>query len=328
MQRDVDILVIGTSIDPHIDAVLGKLPRSLSVVRFDVDRFPRESRLSLSPLAVDCQVLLTEGREVLDISRPQVVWFRRLGAPGLPEGLPDRYRQFCLGEAEQALEGMLNLIRPNAWINEYWSTRQAANKPRQYAMAQVAGLHVPKTFVSNDPVVSEAWLNEEPYAVVKSLHSPMITKQDSSSNRSFAFTRLLTEQDRKDLTDVATTPCQFQPYVKGRFELRVTSIGNRHFAVRIDKPIGSRDVPDWRPVTSECTYRTWHLPSDVGTALSRFMADLGLEYAASDFIVDESGKFVFLESNPHGAWLWLEEAIPGLGIAENFARHLTLLVQR
>ena len=28
-----------------------------------------------------------------------------------------------------------------------------------------------------------------------------------------------------------------------------------------------------------------------------------------DFIVDESGKWIFLEVNPNGQWLWLEQIL-------------------
>ena len=34
-----------------------------------------------------------------------------------------------------------------------------------------------------------------------------------------------------------------------------------------------------------------------------------LNFGAFDFIVDERGKWIFLEVNPNGQWLWLEKIL-------------------
>lgn len=33
---------------------------------------------------------------------------------------------------------------------------------------------------------------------------------------------------------------------------------------------------------------------------------LGLKYSAIDLILDNTGKYIFLECNPNGQWAWLE----------------------
>ncbi|MFF9980342.1 MvdC/MvdD family ATP grasp protein [Streptomyces erythrochromogenes] len=317
MTTAVDLLVIGTSIDPHIDAVLDELPPFVRVVRFDVDRFPRDHRLTVHPTSAASRLVVDEAT---DVTNPGVVWFRRLGAPGLPDGIPQKYRRFSLGEAEQALEGLLGLVRPRAWINEYWATRRAANKPYQYRCAVQAGLSVPETVITNDPLAAKEWLGAVPDAIAKTLHSPMVTHDDSDDGRSFAFTRRLTQEDRYALDDVATTPCQFQPSVAKAFELRVTSIGGRHHAVRIDAAEGGCD--DWRPVAADCSYTPYELDGPTQRSLTRLLSTLGIQYAASDFIVTPDGNVVFLESNPHGAWLWLEERVPNLGASRAIAEHI------
>jgi hypothetical protein len=147
-----DILVVGTSIDPHIDAVLQHIPPELTTVRFDVDKFPSDHQLSLDQTGAEPQIFVTEDNaKAVNISEPDVVWFRRLGQPGLSSSVPDKYRQFCLGEADMALEGMLSLVKPKAWVNEYWSTRRAANKPYQYSVAKDVGLGIPDTLITNSP---------------------------------------------------------------------------------------------------------------------------------------------------------------------------------
>jgi glutathione synthase/RimK-type ligase-like ATP-grasp enzyme len=36
------------------------------------------------------------------------------------------------------------------------------------------------------------------------------------------------------------------------------------------------------------------------------MTELNLRFGAIDFILDESGEYVFLEINPNGQWAWIE----------------------
>lgn len=320
-----DVLVVGTSADPHIDAVLRHIPRELSVVRLDVDDYPRCHQFSISYSGPDLRLVLDLGADEVDITNPGAVWFRRLGALGIADQVPDEYRQFCVGEAEQALEGLLSTIRPHAWVNEYWSARRAANKPYQYDIARRAGLATPDTLITNSPRHAGRWLAETPVAVTKSLHSPVITQEGSGVGRTCTFTHRLTAGDRRELGQVAVTACQFQPCLEKAYEVRVTTVGDRHVAVRVDAPAGGID--DWRTATADCAYRPYDLPEPVSNSLARLLAQLGLQYAASDFIVTPDDEIVFLEANPDGAWLWLEDQIPDLAIAKEFASYLTLLSQ-
>jgi hypothetical protein len=156
--------------------------------------------------------------------------------------------------------------------------------------------------------------------LAKSLHAPIITRDESEDGRTYAFSRVLTAEDRAHLNDVATTPCQFQPNIEKAYELRVTSVGTEHTAVRIDATGEAQE--DWRANTGNCSYQPWTLPDKPAAALTRLMQALNINYAASDFIVTPNDEVIFLEANPHGAWLWLEEALPELGIAERFAKYL------
>ena len=67
---------------------------------------------------------------------------------------------------------------------------------------------------------------------------------------------------------------------------------------------------------------TYDLPSTVRHQLDNLMAALNLEYGASDWIVEDDGRHVLLEVNPHGAWLWLEHEIADLGITDAIAEAL------
>jgi hypothetical protein len=112
--------------------------------------------------------------------------------------------------------------------------------------------------------------------------------------------------------------------IEPQYEVRVSSIGDRHIGVRIDSVqfrtnSGTRD---WRSDYVNISYRWWDVPEQVTAALSRLLARLNIHYAASDFVVDNAGVWHFLEANPHGAWLWLEQALGENVISESIAKHI------
>jgi D-alanine-D-alanine ligase-like ATP-grasp enzyme len=60
------------------------------------------------------------------------------------------------------------------------------------------------------------------------------------------------------------------------------------------------------------------LPADIRDKVSGFMAEAGLIYSCIDFIVTPEGRYVFLESNPRGQYLWIEH-YTGMPITEAIA---------
>lgn len=54
--------------------------------------------------------------------------------------------------------------------------------------------------------------------------------------------------------------------------------------------------------------------------LLQFHQRAGLVFAAYDFL-ERDDEVIFLECNPGGAWLWLEQAL-GLNVSEHVARYL------
>lgn len=304
-----DVVVVGTSIDSHVDRVLAQLPSTLVVARVDVDLFPKSTALSLQDLASDGPRLTFErDGEAYLIDRPGTVWFRRLGKPGLVDNLDPVYRLFALAEADHVLESILTLMRPKLWVNEYWACRRAAVKPHQYQAASRAGLSIPSTLVTNSAALARPWLSENPDVIAKTLSSPVIVSTDDV--RGFSFTHIVDDSDLQSVEQVSVTPVQFQESIVPKYEVRVSSIGGRHFAVRIDLNVSKSDgIRDWRSERIVTSYSWMQLPPEVERSLDALLGELGLTYGASDFIVDEDGQFIFLETNPHGAWLWLEDTL-------------------
>jgi hypothetical protein len=268
-------------------------------------------------------------------------WFRRLGKPGLDERVHPDQRAFALGEIEQALAGTLSVLEPVSWLNEYWATRRAAVKLWQFQLIASLGIAYSPVIVSNDPTAVRSWMRRAGPSVYKSLHSPLLERGGDVSPRRFVFTSPVRPEDLSAHEELlgsgvlnedaalALTPCQFQRRLDPAYELRVTSVDHRHFAVRLDhRPWPSQEASDWRAHPEKVEWRPYELPAEVTTQLDSLMDALSLDYGASDWVVDHDGEHVLLEVNPHGAWLWLEDELPGLGISQAIADALTERARR
>lgn len=321
MSRACDLLVIGTSVDPHIDAVLRLLPSGLRVARFDVDRFPLESFVTLGSDHDPTPIQLSSSPgSPSDLSTARAVWFRRTGMPRIRSEVADAaHRRFALDEAEALLLGVSHLLAGACWVSPFDASRRASSKLLQLDMARQSGLTVPDTLVTNDPARASAFLAAHPRVVYKTLAFPTLRYAD---RRTIVFSHLVTERDHQLLPSVACAPCLFQEYVEKAYELRITVAGSDFHCVRINSQASAQGKIDWRasPV-ADLSYEGARLPEGVEGALRNLLDRLGLRFGAIDMIVTPEGRYVFLEVNPHGAWLWLETII-GCPIAASLARLL------
>jgi hypothetical protein len=319
--RGVDLVVVGTSTDPHVDRVLGALPDDVSVARIDVDNFPRSHSLTIDTGGRAAQLVLDHRELAVPLRRPLVGWFRRLGQPGLDPRLDPKYLRFALGEANHVLEAFVEMLEPGHWINDYWATRRASLKPLQYRLASECGLQTPAAIFSNSERESTEWLDAHASVVAKSISTPVVFDEDDE--RGFAFTHVLSPEERSATAAISVTPVQLQEMVEPSFEVRLLTVGNAHVGVRIDSDVvESQGVRDWRSDRLRSAYSWTDVPDEIATRVSGLLGRLGLVYAASDFIVDADGHWHFLEANPHGAWLWLEDALGEARFTAQFASHI------
>jgi hypothetical protein len=82
---------------------------------------------------------------------------------------------------------------------------------------------------------------------------------------------------------------------------------------------------DWRGGAvgeDEVRWEVSDIPERVQAALHRLMRSFDINFASIDMIVTPDGEFVFLDLNPNGQWLWLEEEL-GLPLVAGMADLLT-----
>ena len=85
-----------------------------------------------------------------------------------------------------------------------------------------------------------------------------------------------------------------QEYIEKAFELRITIIGKKVFAIKIDSQAHEETKIDWRLHTRINPHSIFELPSKIEKFCIEFLEDQKLLYGAMDFIVTPNNEYVFL----------------------------------
>ena len=108
------------------------------------------------------------------------------------------------------------------------------------------------------------------------------------------------------LDAVRYAPVIFQEYVEAALDLRITVVGEEVFAAEILSQQTDYKV-DMRMTMHEAEMRPHALPGAVADGLRALLREMGLAYGAVDMRLTPGGEYVFLEVNPAGQWLFVEE---------------------
>lgn len=291
------ILLLTESRDPVADEVEAWLRRwGAAHVRLD-----REDPVTQLQRAPDGALWLrTERGRALDVDAVSATWFRRGDLRfSLPEGTPP--------DAEPALAeqwaAVLDLVRARLAKRPSLGEVREVGKLRQLDAAREAGLDTPATLVSSDREAIEAFCAAHPGAITKSLAgAPRVQRGGATWVGGATLT----------LTPRVLSPRCFPTLAQERLtkamELRVVSLDGQHFAMA--QLAREPDPLDIRFVDPRCV--PWALPDAVAVGLSAALAQLGLDFGVSDFVVTPRGRYVFLEVNPEG---WFERVSKECGYA-------------
>lgn len=127
-------------------------------------------------------------------------------------------------------------------------------------------------------------------------------------DRRFAtYTTPITEDDLVSDETVRLCPAILQPLVAKQFEVRVACFGNQLVACQLDSQSDARASTDWRQGQWYIDVAPYTLPDEIAAGIRRFLRATGMVSASLDFIVTPQGGHVFLEANPQGQFLWIEE---------------------
>ncbi|MFJ7274017.1 ATP-grasp ribosomal peptide maturase [Kitasatospora sp. NPDC098663] len=292
------VLVLTNTYDVTADAVLRILAeRRVPVVRVDpgVDLPGGAPLTARYGIGEQRGTLRTSSRQ-LDLTRVRSVWVRRPSPYDAPPELADHTAKFAGAQAFWGFGGILASLPGAHYVNHPWHIRNAEYKPAQLAVASRAGFLVPETVITTDPAEARRFCTDRPGgAVYKPLWDSRFRTGDG-----VAQTVWVHEVDPAGITDaVSVCPHMFQAKVDKAFDARVTVVGDRLFAIRIDSP----DL-DWRHRQDLMTCTPIGVPEPVALSITAYLAELRLTFGAFDFAVTAHGDWSFLECNPNGQWAW------------------------
>lgn len=309
------IVIISAPDDVHAQAVMKELDgQGVRGVRLlNLSEFPMQMDLALrldDRRPADFALRLADGTR-LALDEVTAFWWRRPQPFRLPASVKDPVHQhFAQSEAATAFQGMWQASRA-LWVNDIFRDAAAAHKPWQLALARRVGLSIPETLITNSPDEARHFWAAHPDGV--------IYKPFSASAYAWRETRLLKPTEQSLAEAVRLAPVIFQEYIPAHVDLRITAIGPRLFPAEAHTPAGEYPV-DVR-FNSKLVYKPHHLPEEVERKLLLFMRALGLEYGAIDMRLTPEGRYVFLEVNPAGQFLYVEMAA-GIPISAALAEHI------
>jgi len=309
----VSVLILSSPNDVHSKAVAHHLAQfGLEITYWRPQNLLTESlfTFALNEDGFDCQ-LAADGKERLNtqisLAAIESFWLRRPGSVKsrrMPEGWIESLVEH---ESSRALEAIFRLL-PALWVNHPASQQEAMLKVRQLEVARQCGLAIPDTIVTNDPKqVAEFYKRHNSEIIYKLI--------DSRSGRCFPLFELprsiptlpVRQIDLNYLDQVGSCLHLFQKRIAKKSDLRVTIVGQKVFAAEIESQ-EQEELLDWR-LKKDLPIKPFQLPNEIEQSCLLLIQKLGLNFAALDFCRTFQGELVFLEANPDGQFLWIEEAL-------------------
>jgi len=259
-------------------------------------------------------------------SQITAIWERRPEVPQelLIESTPEINRH-VLKEAHGFLSFLRYYLKDIFSIGSIVNDRVTSSKMLQLKIARAIGLLTPDTCFSNRKADVLKFAEQYEYLILKSIESDSIWDEKSELEYVF-YSKKVASHALSNIPEDAfnQTISYVQNYIEKMFELRITVVGNRFFACKIDSQILDDDKGkiDWRQgYDYGLKHEIYDLPQDVKDKCLLFLQRLDLNFGCFDFIYTPSGEYVFLECNPNGQWLWIEYAT-GMKISEAIAETL------
>lgn len=314
MQVTPDVLILTRSNDFHAFAVSDALEgQGVRAAVVETDHLAAQGGLSWTLDGnVGATLVDTEAR-VVDVSASRLVWWRRLtGEHRVPDEVDVEAREFVARECRASLLGLVSTEFSGHYVSDPEATREASNKLVQLRAAREAGLRVPRTLVSSDPIAVRDFCDAMNWDVI-------VKTVGGAGPRQPIMTGRLTPE-LLQASAVQLCPAIYQELIPGVRHLRVNVFGHQIHTAELRS-----DRLDWRyPLDCEATPAV--LDPFIAGQLLEVLGLLGLRMGIFDIKLTPDGEAVWLEVNPQGQFLWLE-GLTGMPLLAGFADFLVSELQ-
>lgn len=315
INRIPEILIISTEADIATDYVVHQLnQKNANFYRLNTEEFPLNSassvRFSDRKKSISWEWHNTYNG--CDFANIKSVWYRRHRLPEMPEEMKDAHAEYCLREADWFIKGCLWQLEKAdqkiRWISPSSAMRFADSKILQLQIAKRLGFNIPETLVSTDPKkVRDFFVEQKEEVIAKPLRLGYF---DYGEKQTSVYTSKVFWEDIQNDDEIKLAPVIYQKNLPKKYDIRVTIVGEKVFTVSIDSQKIPSAIIDWRKTETENIEHFHHqLPTDIEKRCVDYLKILGLNFGAIDFVLTPEDKYYFLEINPSGQWVWLEDKL-------------------
>jgi len=327
------IVIVTQPSDPHADAVIRELhKRSFPVFRFHPEDFPNSINIS-------CQIrngklsgeILTKYHR-LEIDQIHSIWYRRPQKPKLSTNTIAGGLDYIQTQCNSLINALYFAV-DTFWVSDPAKLKVAEVKALQLIRAAQVGFQTPDTLISNDIKHIQKFcevISPHYQIAIKAINAIPTHTPDGMR---LPFTTILPSDIDLSNRHISICPTVFQPYLEKGGEVRCIVIGNKLFPVKITPKLVTDDATDWRTrhvvdenlnLIDNNRYELIELPKVIEKQIHQLMNGFGIVFAAIDMIITPNGEYFFLELNPNGQWLWLEDEL-GIPLTKTMA---DLLIDR
>jgi glutathione synthase/RimK-type ligase-like ATP-grasp enzyme len=322
------ILIITNKEDFHPTPVINCLnERRIPVFRLNTEALLTDYEFCWYNNSQGCDFSITAIHTGLECrgSGITAIWERRPEAPTelFVQNLPE-INACNLKEALGFLQFLRYYLKDIPSIGSIVNDRPASSKMLQLKIAREVGFQIPDTCFSNRKEDVIRFAQKHDCVILKSIDSDNVCLNDEVEYVFYA--RKIKSDSLYEQPDISFSQSvrYMQNYIDKAYELRITAVGQELFACKIDSQLLDEDKGkvDWRQgYDYGLRYEKYDLPVEITCKCLSFLQKTGLNFGCFDFIVTPGGEFVFLECNPNGQWLWIEQET-GVKISEAIVRFL------
>lgn len=330
------ILIISNKGDIHCNPVIKHFQKNGDeYFRLNTESLLTDYSFSFSQKDQSTNLLIKNKKngKILSSSEVKSVWERRPHSPIIP-GLKNKKIKSVVEDEVVELSKWLRhfFINCRTIGSSVWD-RPNESKLRQMDVASrvIEVLHseikIPLTLLTNSKIDLDQFAKVVNVAVVKPIAADGLELDDKLE---IPFTsRQVTPENLNIISeeDLKLCPTLVQEYIEKEYELRITAISQNILCCKID----SQKLPkgngreDWREGYDHglSEAEEWiECPKEIEKFISLYLQKMNLNFGCFDFIKAKNEHYFFLECNPNGQWMWLEEDL-GMPISESIANFLS-----
>src|SRR3989338_5642997 len=313
-----NILIVSGTGDAHAEYMCKILSsKNIPFFLFLSDKYPYEAQITLE---FNNNHTITYQDRKINLNSDWSIWNRRIFPPEFPKNFPRNLEEMVIEESKRTLQGLM-VTHPGLVVNNPFNNYSANNKIEQLQRAREIGLNVPDTLITNEPNNAKEFYEKHKGNIIFKMQKLPIIEDKNGVHKTIMTRRVLAE-DFTEIERIKNSPCLFQEHIEKEYEIRLTIVGNELFPIAIYSQDSEISRDDFRRYDfGKVRYKTVNIPEETTTKILNLTKEYKLHYAAIDLIHTPKGKYVFLELNPNGQYLWTEE-MSGAPITSSFADYL------